>query len=292
MADFVPKEILDNVNVSKDDPIKVLFKALLGLCVFCICIFIVLVTLSEIIIRFLPNQVNYSLGKVFKQAYQTPPDLEKARSDIQLKINALVKTSDLKDLDFHIDIITADFANALALPGGSILITTELLKELRSENELIMILSHELGHYKNNDHLRGLSRGIILMGLFGLINSSTANQATTIIGTSINIFDLRYSRQQENAADEYGIHLLNQYYGHVTGAKQVLNHLFKEGEEYSTLNGFLSTHPITRQRIKHMDSLIQTQKYNVLNPDQLTPYAFTVPESTNEITSSANEKSQ
>ena len=45
--------------------------------------------------------------------------------------------------------------NAVALPGGNIVVFAGLLKEIKSENELAMILGHELGHFAHRDHLRG-----------------------------------------------------------------------------------------------------------------------------------------
>ena len=35
-----------------------------------------------------------------------------------------------------------------------------LLENVESENELAFVLGHELGHFRNRDHLRGLGRGI------------------------------------------------------------------------------------------------------------------------------------
>jgi Zn-dependent protease with chaperone function len=49
--------------------------------------------------------------------------------------------------------------NAVALPGGNIIVFKGLLTELKSENEVAMILAHELGHYAHRDHLHGIGQG-------------------------------------------------------------------------------------------------------------------------------------
>ena len=37
-----------------------------------------------------------------------------------------------------------------------------LLAQAESENELMMVLGHELGHFANRDHLRGLGRALLV----------------------------------------------------------------------------------------------------------------------------------
>ena len=54
--------------------------------------------------------------------------------------------------------------NAFALPGGEIWVTTGLLEQTESENEIAFVLGHEIGHFRSRDHLRSLGRGL----LFGL----------------------------------------------------------------------------------------------------------------------------
>ena len=52
-------------------------------------------------------------------------------------------------------IMKNDMINAFAFPGGRIVIMSGLLNKMGSENELIFILGHEIGHMKNRDHQIG-----------------------------------------------------------------------------------------------------------------------------------------
>ncbi|MEP0779976.1 M48 family metalloprotease [Microcoleus sp. ZQ-A2] len=44
----------------------------------------------------------------------------------------------------------------LALPGDAIVIYADLVQQAKSQNELMMVLGHELGHFAHRDHWRGL----------------------------------------------------------------------------------------------------------------------------------------
>ncbi|MCA9400594.1 MAG: M48 family metallopeptidase [Candidatus Omnitrophica bacterium] len=270
----MPKKIQQNVNVDRTDPLKIFIKAVIGMIIVFVMAFVFLVALSETVIVFMPSRVNHSLGKVLDKAFQTPKTLEPERQKIQLLLDQLLLHSTLNDLDFRVDILETDQKNALAIPGGRIVITTALLKDFDFENELAFVLGHELGHYFHNDHLRGLSRSVIVMGLFGLLETTGSGGVSSIVGSSIGLFDLNYSRQQERAADAYGLELLWRHYGHVDGARQTFRHLYQEKEKSLTLNGFLSTHPITEQRVKYVEALIAEKGYGVSNDAGLIPYVF------------------
>jgi Zn-dependent protease with chaperone function len=117
--------------------------------------------------------------------------------------------------------------NAFALPGGWIIVTTGLLDRIRTENELAFVLGHELGHFRNRDHLRGLGRGVawgIVSATLGLGDGAASTLARVAGGLSNRHFD----RDQESDADEVGLELLEAEYGHVGGATAVFTTVLAE----------------------------------------------------------------
>ncbi|MBZ0166238.1 MAG: M48 family metallopeptidase [Candidatus Omnitrophica bacterium] len=279
---YVPREINDdddNVNVSKDDPLQTMFKALIGLGILFFLAFAILAGISEFMIRCMPNKVNDSLAVVFSSNIKTPERLEPERAKLQSLLDKLVPHTDFEGDPFRVEIIAADYKNAMAFPGRKIAFTTELLKDLNTENEVVMILGHELGHYHNSDHLRSLSRGVILMGLFQLLEVGGVGSASQLVSGSANIYNLKYSRGQESRADAFGLNLLHQYYGHVAGAVSTFEHLYREEEETRTMNGVFSTHPITKKRIRGLRSLIKIHAFSLPEDEALIPYTFIDPQS-------------
>lgn len=278
---YTPRQLPDdaeNVNVSRDDPLQVFFKAAAGLAILFFLAFAVLAGVSEFVIRFMPNQVNDSLAAVFSTKIKTPERLEPQRQKLQALLDGMLPHTSFSADPFRVEIIDADYKNAMAFPGRKIAFTTELLKDLNHENEVVMILGHELGHCHNSDHLRSLSRGVILMALFQFLEIGGVGNASQLVSGSANLYNLRYSRGQESRADKYGLDLLQKYYGHVAGAVSTFEHLYREGEEVKTLNGVFSTHPITRDRIRDLKSTIRKQSLPVADTAQLIPYSFTDPD--------------
>jgi Zn-dependent protease with chaperone function len=58
--------------------------------------------------------------------------------------------------------VQSDAVNAMAVPGGKMVVFSGLLDSLSSTNGLMFVLAHEVGHFKNRDHLRLMGRGIVL----------------------------------------------------------------------------------------------------------------------------------
>ena len=285
MTKFVPKEIEGNVNVVKDNPLKVFFKAIVGLCILLFLSFTVFVGIAEIAINYLPNRINHSLGAVYRSYAKTPDHLQADRERIQKLLDEMLVGSGLEDLSFRAEIIEAEFKNAMAVPGGYIVFTTALLEELEIEQELAFILGHELGHYRNSDHLRSLSRSVIVGALLGIVSTAGAGEAGRFAASSLNIFNLQYSREQEQAADEFGLEMSQRHYHYVAGAISAIQRLYQEGEVLKTANGFLSTHPITVYRIGHMKEVIEAKGYPRPGPDALIPFSFSVPKEGDDVAS-------
>ena len=71
------------------------------------------------------------------------------------------------DLSYHFAALEEGGANALALPGGYIYITRDLLKELKTEAQLASVLSHEISHVVARHTVAAMSRQIGMTALLG-----------------------------------------------------------------------------------------------------------------------------
>lgn len=157
------------------------------------------------------------------------------------KLNAQAPPSAYR---FQLSVADDTKINAFALPGGRIVVMKGLLDAAQSENELAMVLAHELGHYAHRDHLRALGRGLVLSALAAVFTGSDSNVTELLMG-SMNFAQTRYNRGQETAADLYGLELLQKTYGHVGGAAEFFTRVLKD-EAYAV--GWLQTHPLSVER--------------------------------------------
>ena len=152
--------------------------------------------------------------------------------------------------EFRVEIDDSQIANAMALPGGLIIVTEGLLDQVESENELAFVLGHELGHFRNRDHLRALGRGLVLALFFSVTTGSDVS------GLSIKVTDVAlrgFSRGQESEADEFGLALVYTHYGHVDEAWRLFERWDEEDDSLLDVVPYLSTHPATDNRIEDLE---------------------------------------
>ena len=166
-------------------------------------------------------------------------------------------------LPYHckVKIIDSPRVNALALPGGAILIFSGLLDKLTSENELAFVLGHEMGHFVHRDHLRALGRGLAFLAisttLFG-----PHNQITSLATKFVNLTELSFSRHQEAAADRYALEVLHCAYGHVEGALTFFKKLAAVQSSHANKVSFFSSHPLFPERIQNIKAYCRQQGFS------------------------------
>jgi len=120
-------------------------------------------------------------------------------------LNKLIKniaSFSKKGFNYHVFVISTPIPNAFALPGGVICVTNGLLKTLKSEAQMISVLSHEMGHIERGHCFEAIKYEL----MFRKIKAPTIGQLADF---AFNLC-LRhsYSKTQENDADEYGYDLL------------------------------------------------------------------------------------
>jgi Zn-dependent protease with chaperone function len=96
-------------------------------------------------------------------------------------------------------------ANALALPGGTVVVTDELVRLAAHDEEILAVIAHELGHVQHRHGLRlalqSIGAGAILVAITGDIGSVTDLAA----GLPSLLLQNGYSRDMEREADVYAL---------------------------------------------------------------------------------------
>jgi predicted Zn-dependent protease len=139
-------------------------------------------------------------------------------------------------------------ANAFALPSGIIVMTDELVKLARNDQEVIAVLAHELGHVRHRHTMRRLlessATALIIAGVTGDIASTTslAAAAPTLLLQTKN------SRDHEREADAYAIEMMRKSGIEPRHFAAILKRLEGETPQRGGLPGFLSSHPPTEER--------------------------------------------
>lgn len=154
-----------------------------------------------------------------------------------------------------ITVIESENVNAFALPDGNIIIYTAILEDMDSYEELAGLLGHEVAHINNRHSMKMLCRN--LSGyIFISAVLSDVNGIMAIIGDNVNnLQNLSYSREFEYEADEDGMQLMVQNKINPRGMIGLLSSL--QTDNSYGIPEILSTHPVTDERIKHVNMLIK-----------------------------------
>ncbi len=197
-----------------------------------------------------------------------------AEQQAQALLDRLARQQPGLDYQLQVQIDCDDTVNALALPGGTVRLYHGLLERLDSENELAMVLAHEIGHFVRRDHLRALGRALVPLALATVLGLSGADSTVgQLLGSGLDLERLRYSRAQERHADLVGLRLLQGTYGHPGGATATFQHLELDDGLDSWLPEFLSTHPEGAARVTELEQRIAERGW-VAQPPTALPEAL------------------
>ena len=159
-------------------------------------------------------------------------------------------------------ILDSPIINAMALPGGYIYVTRGMLAHLNNEDQLAMVLAHEIGHLAARHAARQafqqkIGQGLLLGGaLIGQAAGLPAQDIVNLGGMAAQMFLLRYSREDELEADKLGAE-----YASLAGYDaqavipffQTLNRV--QEKEGQGMPSFLSTHPNPGDRVQRIREL-------------------------------------
>lgn len=254
---YNPKELEGNVNISKVSPLKEFFLLLGGLLAIAIVIYLLLGFAINRVVDWMPQEAELGLAEIFAEKFTDDKRSDKEES-LQALLDKLIKSSSISGKGYKVHLFDSPEVNAIALPGSNIIIFKGLLNAVASENELSFVLAHELGHFANRDHLRGLGRGLVMFAI-SLAILGEDNSASGFIMNSIVNTEMTFSRSQELAADRHAIELLNRHYGHVGGAVDFFGKI-KEKNRMGPLQHYFASHPHPDKRTEALENLIAEKR--------------------------------
>ena len=154
---------------------------------------------------------------------------------------------------FQLTLAKDPMVNALAAPGGRIIVFEGLLVAAKNSDELAGVLAHEISHLTLHHPEEALVRRASLWIAVSLIagDSSGIDALLTAAGS---LAALSYGRADEAAADRAGIALMVRARLDASAMVSFFETLGSEGDVPQGLT-FLSTHPRTADRIKTLRAL-------------------------------------
>lgn len=169
------------------------------------------------------------------------------------------------DLPYEFVVLNNSVPNAWALPGGKLAVNRGLLTELRNEAELAAVLGHEVVHAAARHGAKQIERGMLLQGALvataiGVHGSSLGNTVMQSAQMAASLVNTKYGRDAEREADYYGTRMMAQA-GYDPYAAVTLQETFlklSQSREPSWVEGMLSSHPPSSERVQNNRGLVET----------------------------------
>ncbi len=205
------------------------------------------------------------LGKQVKQELETKEKVKYVQDaavvDYVKSISAPVLRQASKDrpgVKWKINVIDdPKMVNAFATPGGYLYVYTGLLLAADTEAEVVGVMAHEAGHVVGRHSARAMVNQLGLQAItsaaLGQNPGAVAQIAAQLVGGGAM---LAHGRSEETEADEYGVRYSSGAGYDPRGLVTFFQKLQKESGDTPALMKWLSTHPPHRERISHIQQII------------------------------------
>ena len=217
------------------------------------------------------------------------PEIKKALDEIAQRLLAPVEN---QPYNFRIHIHPNKMFNAMALPGGIIVIFQGLIDNTESPEELAGVLAHEFQHVLQRHTTRNLARQVALSVILGMIAGDMSSVMGLILEMAGQLGSLDYSREMEIEADEKGMHMMLNAGLDPKGMIRIFEKLTQqydlkkiknknssekdkktqsdatknEDEETPSWLEYLSTHPSGKDRINMLNRISNENKAKPVRP--------------------------
>ena len=183
---------------------------------------------------FMPTNLDLSTQRSIRDGF------DRLRSDLPLKNYYQLEFRNSKALG----------ANALALPGGTIVITDGMVQLANSQEEVLAVLAHEIGHVELRHTMRSLLQNSAVAIVAAAVTADAASLSVAVAGLPVLMAQTKYSREFESAADEFAFKLLKQKGYSPLAFASIMDRLATKYESDGKMFVYVSTHPVTKERMK------------------------------------------
>lgn len=180
---------------------------------------------------------------------------------------------ELKSFRWEYNTIQQDDMNAWCMPGGKVVVYTGLLPLAETDEELAVIMGHEIAHAIARHGNERMSEAL-LIGLGGLALEEALKEKKEFTqlmflglyqaGATLAV-EFPNSRKQENEADRLGLIFMSMAGYDPEAAITFWQRMFERNKGLK-LPQFLSTHPSDEVRLKKITELLPEIKSKYFTP--------------------------
>ena len=174
----------------------------------------------------------------------------------------------------RLHIVNDPSINAFVAGGPNLFLSSGMLAAAEEPGEIIGVLAHEIGHIagghlvRTRDAMEDASAEMILATVLaaGAIIAGEGEVGSAIISGGQALAQqsfLRYSREQEQSADQAAVRLLERTGQSAAGLLRMFQRLEeRERLAISEVNSYARTHPLTRERIRFIRDHVERKGHD------------------------------
>ena len=174
----------------------------------------------------------------------------------------VARQSERPTLAWHFGVNDSDHINAFAAPGGFVIITKGMMKQLRNEAELAGVLGHEVAHVVQKHHLKALRKTAFADLLGEGLTAASDNRNTELVrkltGPTKELYARGLDKSDEFEADRMGVVLATRAGYDPYGLPAVLSTLASADPKDNFLTLLTKTHPLPQARLDRLEPGIAT----------------------------------
>jgi predicted Zn-dependent protease len=175
----------------------------------------------------------------------------KVQSYVNLVGRNLARQVERKDVTWRFAVLDTPSVNAMACPGGIVVVTRGLYRLLASEDELAAVLAHEIAHVNRKHQWKVIQKQkLVAMAGDAVTRSDPAKTAKLVADLGTKLIARGLDKESEFEADRDGVVIAARAGYDSSALIAVMEHLeaLKPGEADTAL--LFSTHPSPQDRIQ------------------------------------------
>lgn len=219
-------------------------------------------------VRF-PVEQEIALGEQMAQQYLAAEAVDSAASRDLQHFASKLKVNSASPFRFYV--VRSETVNAYALPGGTVVVYSGILKGMQQESELAALLAHEMSHVLLRHSLRNIFRELSASLILQTFLGDLGGMQSELILEADRFRGLSYSRELETEADLNGLKIMTENRVALQGMLSLMQQL--KAQESVALPEFVSTHPLPETRLEAIAAEI-TRLNPPSNSDTLAPWVF------------------
>ncbi|MBW0177840.1 M48 family metallopeptidase [Sediminibacterium sp.] len=241
----------------------VLVTVLVG--IFIIAYFIMARVIPAAALKIITTEQEAEIGNSFYRSLMTTEEKDTAATRIVNEFASRLYLSEKYRI--RITVIKETEVNAYALPGGNIVLYTGILETMDDPDMLVALLGHEATHINERHSLQSMLSAMSMSLLRSMILSGFGDVGSIVLEHAGTLEQLSYSRKLEREADRKGMELMIRNEVNPVGMKKLMTGLQEANDNLPGIFSFISTHPMSDERIKTADAFAAAHKTATFAPD-------------------------